>query len=50
MLHSMTRLFDLCTNKSEVFPRFLTIAKVDFWCKFLHVDAWDKQTQDMDQI
>ena len=46
----MTRLFDLCAIKSEVFPRFLTIAKVDFWCISLHVRAWDKQTQDMDQI
>ena len=44
LLHAMTRLFDLCIDKFEVFSHFLTMAEVDF----LGIPAWNKQTREMD--
>ena len=32
MLHPMIVLFDRCTDKFEVFLRFLAVAEVDFYC------------------
>ena len=44
LLHPMTRLFNLCIDKFEVFSHFLTMAEVDFW----GIPAWNKQTRKMD--
>ena len=30
--HPMTWLFDRCTDKFEIFSRFLAKVEVDFWC------------------
>ena len=45
LLHPMTELFDRCTDKFEVFSRFLAMAEVDFW--FIHASHDYKQTRGM---
>ena len=40
----ITGFFDRCTDKTEVFSRYLVMAEFDFWC----IRAWDKQTRGMD--
>ena len=47
LLHAMTRLFDLCIDKFEVFSHFLTMAEVDLLGICKTAKTVDARTMDL---